>query len=130
TINCATSGLRNVSDTVVTGGPITYSINPNTDFAEGELCTVTVAAAQVTDTDLADPPDQMAADYPFSFTTTSAPTVTATTPTNGGFGADNSDVTVTFSEPVNVTGNWFQIVCATSGTRNVADTVVTGGPTI
>src|SRR5689334_13758851 len=58
------------------------------------------------------------------------PSVTATTPTNGATNQpNNTNITVTFSEPVNVTGNWFQIVCTSSGTRNVADTVVTGGPT-
>ena len=41
----------------------------------------------------------------------------------------STNITITFSEPVNVTGDWFQISCATSGTRNVADTAVTGGPT-
>src|SRR5215207_8224395 len=58
------------------------------------------------------------------------PSVTATTPTNGATNQpNNTDITVTFSEAVNVTGNWFQIACTSSGTRNVADTVVTGGPT-
>src|SRR6185437_14921769 len=77
-----------------------------------------------------DPPDNMAANFVFSFTMDAAPSVTATTPTNGATQqAGNTDITITFSEPVNVTGNWFQIVGATSGTRNVADTVVTGGPT-
>jgi methionine-rich copper-binding protein CopC len=129
-IVCATSGTRNVSDTVVTGGPTTFTINPNADFAAGETCTVTVNATQVTDQDSNDPPDEMAANFVFSFTMDSAPSVNATTPTNAATQvASNSDVTITFSEPVDVTGNWFQIVGATSGTRNVADTVVTGGPT-
>ena len=132
-ISCATSGTRNVADTVVTGGPTTFTINPNTDFAATETCTVTVFAAQVSDQDANDPPDNMAANFVFSFTTSAveaAPTVNATTPTNGAVDqAINTDVTVTFSEPVNVTGNWFQIVCTSSGTRNPADTVVTGGPT-
>ena len=126
----ATSGTKNVADTVVTGGPTTFTINPNTDFAAGELVTVTVFAAQVSDQDSADPPDNMAANFVFSFTIDQAPSVTATTPTNGATNvALNSNISVTFSEPVNVTGNWFQIVCPTTGTRNVADTVVTGGPT-
>ena len=126
----ATSGTRNVSDTVVTGGPTTFTINPNTDFVSGELVTVTVFAAQVTDQDLIDPPDNMAANFVFSFTIDQAPSVISTTPTNGATNvAVNSNVSITFSEPVNVTGNWFQIVCPTTGTRNVADTVVTGGPT-
>jgi methionine-rich copper-binding protein CopC len=126
----ATSGTKNVADTVVTGGPTTFTINPNTDFANGELVTVTVFAAQVTDQDASDPPDNMAANFVFSFTIDQAPSVTATTPTNGATNvALNSNLSITFSEPVNVTGNWFQIVCPTTGTRNVADTLVSGGPT-
>jgi methionine-rich copper-binding protein CopC len=126
----ATSGTRNVADTVVTGGPTTFTINPNTDFASGELVTVTVFAAQVTDQDTGDPPDNMAANFVFSFTIDQAPSVTATTPTNGATNvALASNISITFSEPVNVSGNWFQIVCPTTGTRNVADTVVSGGPT-
>src|SRR5215211_6629692 len=126
----STSGTRNVADTVVTGGPTTFTINPNVDFADGESITVTVFAAQVTDQDPNDPPDNMASNFAFSFTIDQAPSVTATTPTNGATNQSSStDVTITFSEPVNVTGNWFQIVCTTSGTKNVADTVVTGGPT-
>src|SRR4029079_3344256 len=78
-----------------------------------------------------DAPDNMDANFVFTFQTTdAAPTVTATTPTNGAVNQlTNTNIDITFSEPVNVTGNWFQIVCTTSGTRNVADTVVTGGPT-
>jgi methionine-rich copper-binding protein CopC len=129
-IVCGTSGTRNVADTVVTGGPTTFTINPNVDFAAGETCTVTIFAAQVTDQDSNDPPDNMAANFVFSFSMDTAPSVTATTPTNGATQqANNTNVTITFSEPVDVTGNWFQLVGATSGTRNVADTVVTGGPT-
>src|SRR5258705_960178 len=129
-IACTTSGTRNVADTVVTGGPTNFTINPNVDFVTSETCTVTVFAAQVTDQDTNDPPDNMAANFVFSFATIdAAPTVTNTTPANGATDqTTNTDVTVTFSEPVNVTGNWFQIVCGSSGTRNVADTVVTGGP--
>jgi len=130
---CGSSGTRNVADTVVTGGPSTFTINPNSDFTAGEACTATVFAAQVTDQDAVDPPDNMAANFVFSFTVAgadTAPSVSSTTPTNGASGvAANTDITATFSEPVNVTGNWFQIVCGSSGTRNVADTVVTGGAT-
>src|SRR4029078_9554440 len=129
-IVCTTSGTRNVADTVVTGGPSAFTINPNADFAAAETCTVTVFAAQVTDQDSDDPPDNMAANFVFSFSTEAAPTLNATKPTNGATQiANNTNITLTFSEPVNVTGNWFQIVGSTSGTRNVADTVVTGGPT-
>src|SRR5258705_232436 len=130
-IACTTSGTRNVADTVVTGGPTNFTINPNVDFVTSETCTVTVFAAQVTDQDTNDPPDNLSANFVFSFATIdAAPTVTNTTPTNGATQvANNTNVSITFSEPVNVTGNWFQIVGASSGTRNVADTVVSGGPT-
>src|SRR6185369_9113184 len=58
------------------------------------------------------------------------PSVTNTTPANGATEiAQNTDLTITFSEAVDVTGDWFQISCTQTGTRNVADTVVTGGPT-
>ena len=119
-IVCTTSGTRNVGghgrDSAWTRN--TFTINPNADFAAGETCTVTVFAAQVTDQDADDPPDNMAANFVFSFTTDAAPTVTATTPTNGATQvANNTNVSITFSEPVDVTGNWFQIVGATSGTR-------------
>src|SRR5829696_6173235 len=101
-IVCTSSGTRNVADTVVTGGPTTFTINSNTDFAQNETCTVTVVAAQVTDQDLNDPPDAMAANFVFDFTTTAlelAPTVSSTTPTNGAVNqATNTDISVTFSE--------------------------------
>jgi hypothetical protein len=74
-ISCSLSGLRQVSDTIVGGGPGTFTINPNADFAPGELCTLTVFAAQVTDQDASDPPDNMAADATFSFTVASPPVV-------------------------------------------------------
>src|SRR6185369_2588639 len=129
-IVCTSSGTRNVADTVVTGGPTTFTINPNADFAQNETCTTTVFAAQVSDQDAIDPPDNMTADFVFSFSSAdAAPSVSSTNPTNGAANLNtNTNIDITFNEPVNVTGNWFQVVCTTSGTRNVADTVVTGGP--
>ncbi len=67
TVSCATSGVHTA---VGSGGPTTFILNPDVDFAASELCTVTVVAANVTDQDAADPPDAMAADVAFSFTTT------------------------------------------------------------
>jgi predicted extracellular nuclease len=63
-ITCATSGAHTAA---VSGGPQNYVLNPDTDFAPLEVCTVTVVAAQVTDQD--GTPDNMAADYAFDFTT-------------------------------------------------------------
>jgi uncharacterized protein len=65
-ISCATSGSHTAT---VSGGPISFLLDPDTDFAANELCTVTIAGANVTDVDADDPPDAMAADHVFSFTT-------------------------------------------------------------
>ena len=127
TISGATSGPHTAA---VTGGPTTFTLDPDSDFVNSELVSVNIAAANVTDQDATDPPDNMAADYPFSFTTISsdtAPTVTSTTPTNGaGQVPVNSNIDVTFSEPVNVTASAFTVSGNVSGANAVN---VTGGPT-
>jgi predicted extracellular nuclease len=64
TISCTTSGVHTAT---ASGGPTTFTLNPDADFTFGETCTVTVAAAQVADQDANDPPDAMAADHSFSF---------------------------------------------------------------
>jgi predicted extracellular nuclease len=64
-ILCGTSGAHTAT---VAGGPQSYTLDPTADFAPTETCTVTIAAAQVTDTDALDPPDAMAANYSFTFT--------------------------------------------------------------
>jgi hypothetical protein len=66
TIACATSGAHTAAGS---GGPTTFTLDPATDFASAELCTVTVLAANVTDQDTDDPPDTMASDHVFSFFT-------------------------------------------------------------
>ena len=103
------------------------TLNPDTDFTPGETCTTTVQALAVTDVDGNDPPDNMLANHVFSFTIEAAPFVQTSVPAAAGVHGTSQDLTLTFNEPVNVTGNWFQLVCATSGTQNVSDTSVTGG---
>jgi uncharacterized protein len=66
TISCSTSGAHAATQS---GGPQSYTLDPDSDFAEGESCTVTVNGAKVTDIDADDPPDQMAGTPSFSFTT-------------------------------------------------------------
>ena len=66
TISCTRSGQQAAA---VSGGPTSFTLDPESDFAEGEACTVTIVSAQVTDLDTDDPPDQMGADFAFSFTT-------------------------------------------------------------
>ncbi|MGH3035858.1 MAG: Ig-like domain-containing protein [Gaiellaceae bacterium] len=65
-ISCSTSGTHTAT---VSGGPTTFTLDPDADFVDGEACTVTITASQVTDLDTDDPPDAMAADFSFSFTT-------------------------------------------------------------
>ncbi|HEX3183478.1 MAG TPA: Ig-like domain-containing protein, partial [Pyrinomonadaceae bacterium] len=51
----------------------TYTLDPNVNLPFNTVCTVTVSATQITDQDANDPPDQMAANFAFSFTTAAAP---------------------------------------------------------
>ncbi|MES1164478.1 MAG: ExeM/NucH family extracellular endonuclease, partial [Verrucomicrobiota bacterium] len=60
------SGIPKAATT--TGGPVTFTINPVTDFTNGENCTLTVLASQVADVDALDPPDNMTADFAVTFT--------------------------------------------------------------
>jgi uncharacterized repeat protein (TIGR01451 family) len=68
---CVTSGTRtpSASNLTFTGGPTIFTLDPTADFAQGEMCTLTVVANQVSDQDTDDPPDNMAADFTSSFTT-------------------------------------------------------------
>jgi len=60
-------------------------------------------------------------------TNDAAPSVASTTPANGATNvAPAANVTMTFSEAVNVSGSWFDVTCATSGAHTA---VVSGGPT-
>jgi predicted extracellular nuclease len=70
TISCGTSGAHTAT---VSGGPMSFTLNPDSDLAFAETCTVTIAAAQVFDQDAFDPPDTMAGDHTFSFSTEAAP---------------------------------------------------------
>ena len=69
-ISCATSQGHAAT---VSGGPLTFALDPDTDFAYGESCTFTVYAQNVTDQDTDDPPNLMVADYVATFQTVAAP---------------------------------------------------------
>jgi predicted extracellular nuclease len=69
-ISCTSSGLHTAA---VSGGPVSFTLNPDSDFSFSETCTVTVNASQVSDQDANDPPDFMAANYQWSFTTGADP---------------------------------------------------------
>jgi uncharacterized protein len=70
-ISCTTSGAH---DAVVTGGPGSYLLNPNTDFAHAETCTVALDGSLISDQDTNDPPDTLAGTPSWSFTTAAAVT--------------------------------------------------------
>ncbi|HEU4712404.1 MAG TPA: Ig-like domain-containing protein [Pyrinomonadaceae bacterium] len=70
-----------------TGSPKTFTLNaspstvftldPTVDLPFNTVCTVTVLANQISDQDVSDPPDNMAANFIFSFTTAALPPVVA-----------------------------------------------------
>ena len=127
-ISCATSQGHTAA---VSGGPLTFTLDPDTDFAYGEGCTVTVYAQNVTDQDTDDPPNLMAADYLATFQTVAAPPdqapgVQSTSPANGATDvARDASLSVTFDEPVDVTAGSFGISCTTSFAHAAN---ITGGP--
>lgn len=61
-ITCTLSGAHTA---VVSGGPQSYTLDPDDDFINGDACTVTILAANVTDQD--GTPHNMTANYVFSF---------------------------------------------------------------
>ncbi len=61
-INCSTTGTHTAAQS---GGPQSFTLNPDSDFVVGDHCTVTIYASQVTDQD--GTPDHMASDYSWSF---------------------------------------------------------------
>ena len=63
-LTCTASGSHAFA---ASGGPTTWTMNPDTDFASLEQCTATIDGAKVSDTDSNDPPDHMAADATFTF---------------------------------------------------------------
>jgi hypothetical protein len=68
-ISCDVSGPHTFA---FSGGPTTYTLDPDADFAQADTCTVVIDNVGVADTDGDDPPDNMAADYTFSFSTAGA----------------------------------------------------------
>ncbi len=66
TISGSISGSHTAA---VTGGPTTFTLNPDLDFANEEDITVTIVASEVTDQDLIDPPDNMASNFVWTFST-------------------------------------------------------------
>jgi methionine-rich copper-binding protein CopC len=98
-------------------GTNSITLDPDSDLPSTSSCTVTAVAANISDTDDGDPPDNLAANESFSFTTQDAgPSVTSTTPVDGAKDvARDADIEITFDETVNATTNAFALECP-SGT--------------
>ncbi len=61
----------------------------------------------------------------------SAPTVSGVTPADGSANvAPAANLTVTFSEPVTVSGEWFRVECDLRADITTTSAAVTGGPTV
>ncbi len=73
----------------------TFTLNPTADLPYSTVCTVTVTANQISDTDVSDPPDQMASDFVFSFTTANPPPPVATNVIINEVDADNPSTDTT-----------------------------------
>jgi predicted extracellular nuclease len=71
-ISCTVSGTHTAAQS---GGSTTFILDPDSDFAEDETCTVTVASGRVSDLDTDDPPDHMSGNHSFSFATIGPPTL-------------------------------------------------------
>ncbi len=122
-LTCTNSGAHTAA---ASGGPTSFTLNPDLDFVYGDVCTLTVFAADVTDQD--GTPDHPAADTVVQFTVASAPVdnppaVQSTTPANNATNvARSANITIAFSEPVTLDAGWYDLVCATSGTHTAAVT--------
>lgn len=123
TLICSVSGAHSA---VTSGSGNTRTLNPDTDFTGGEVCTLNVIGDEVVDQD--GTADVMAEDFSMSFSTLGdlAPTVATTLPANGASGFPGaSNLSVTFSEPVTLDSGWFTLGCASSGAHSA---VSSGGP--
>lgn len=68
-LTCTRTGAVTVAVTP-SGASTTYVLDPQSDLQRNETCTVRVEADAVTDVDEVDPPDNMAGDHAFTFSTT------------------------------------------------------------
>ena len=120
-VECTSSGTRSAT---VSGGPTTYTLDPDGAFHQHEYCTVTVDDAGVTDEDSSDPPDNMAADAAFTFRVANLPPTfsfirglgCSTASVGGSFLVNVSDLEFPADElTLALTGNTNTILVANSG---------------
>ena len=130
-IQCASSGYRNPSNVLVSGGPTQYFLTPAAVFTVGEACELTLDTDFITDqgpsafplvdpgtihfTTIAPPPNVL-------------PTVVGTVPTHNASNFPSAgDLKVTFSEPVVADAGAFSLACAASTGIVLTPTTSDGG---
>ncbi len=86
-ISCTVSGAHTA---LVSGGPSSFTLDPNADLSNGDVCTVTLDHTKITDQDVVDPPDEMTADYEWSFSAVGAALPCSTIPLIQGTGNTSS----------------------------------------
>jgi hypothetical protein len=102
----------NIAGTLSGSGSSTLTFTPSANLPEDTACTATALAANISDTDSFDPPQNPVADEVISFTTDAAPTVLSTTPIDGAIDVSLLGVvSYNFSEPVNFVVGSFAYVC-------------------
>jgi methionine-rich copper-binding protein CopC len=108
-------------------GTAVITLDPISDLPAATMCTVTVIGGQISDVDGGDPPDNLATNYVFSFTTPdAAPSVTSVSPADGGdHVAGDSNVVVNFSESVAASAGSFTLECPVGNPKTF---VVSGSP--
>lgn len=108
---------------VGSNGNATWTLDPFTNFNNGNVCSVQITGANVVDIDGS--PDPLAGNPAFSFTVAAdvAPTIVSTFPVNLDVNVPAAaNLTVVFSEPVTVQAGAFNINCAGSGAHPFVQT--------
>jgi endonuclease I len=115
---CSASGTRNEDDVATSGGPASYTLDPDVDFTAGESCTLTLLAAAISEID--GTPNPIAANVVITFSVgipavNQPPVVLATTPMAGSTSFPSAgDLVVLFDEPVVLAPGAFSLTCAAS----------------
>src|SRR6185503_2632172 len=95
-------------------GTATHTLDPTFNLQAGNTCTVSILASQISDVDANDPPDNMAANYSFSFTVDANPQILSTSANGSSTNvATNTNITINWTEAVTMTT--VGISCASSG---------------
>jgi predicted extracellular nuclease len=96
-LSCSASGVHSAT---VAGGPMVFTLDPDTDFIDGDICTLTVFASQVTDQDNNDPPNDIAMNFTAGFSTGDA----CLAPYTHIYSIQGSDLTAAITGPVMTQG--------------------------